>query len=442
MLRLLRSAAGRLRRSSYWRDIAWLASGSLLAQLIGVAGMPLLTRLYTPDHFALQNLFVQVVAFSVVLSTWRYEFFVQLPPRQPEADRLLGLVLLLAVASSVVATPLVWWFQAPLARWLGAPLLAPWLVLVPITAALTSVSVGMQNFVQRQERFRTSSLSEVANKSAYVGVAIGGHWSLPGASGLMLATAASALGKIGWLWSTERPLWPSAGRGVLLRAWRGLGRSGGLRTMARQYWRLSGSMVVSHLLMSCTAIIPTLFIARVYGTASLGQFALATMTIYLPAGLIGNAIGQVYYQRAAAQWAAGRAFGDLWRATAKRLVLIALPVYVALFLVAPWVYPILFGAPWKEAGGHASLLAIGAFFSLISSPLDRACLVVGAWLYIPLWHAARAVSTGLVAWWAWRAGWTLQEFVPALVVQMSLLFLIDYAAQYRFARRHPPRAAP
>jgi hypothetical protein len=68
--------------------------------------------------------------------------------------------------------------------------------------------------------------------------------------------------------------------------------------------------------------------------------------------------------------------------------------------------------------------------------------VVGAWLYIPLWHAARAVSTGLVAWWAWRAGWTLQEFVPALVVQMSLLFLIDYAAQYRFARRHPPRAAP
>ena len=44
---------------TYWRDIRWQASGNALAQLVGIPGMPLLTRLYMPADFATQSLFAQ-----------------------------------------------------------------------------------------------------------------------------------------------------------------------------------------------------------------------------------------------------------------------------------------------------------------------------------------------------------------------------------------------
>ena len=186
-------------------------------------------------------------------------------------------------------------------------------------------------------------------------------------------------------------------------------------------------------MMSGTAIVPSLFIAREFGTPSLGQFAMAASTICFPTVLIGNAIGQVYYQRAAQLWAVGDNFASLWRITAKRLIFIGLPIYATLVFLSPWLYPIVFGASWVQAGEFASLLSISAFFSFITSPLDRACLVVHAWKYIPAWHAARLLTTGLVAWLSWFIGWAIEEFLQALVLQMSILYLIDYVIQCRFA---------
>ena len=428
----------RLKDSSYWRDIAWLASGNAMAQAIGIAAMPLLTRLYSPQDFALQSLFLQVIGFAVVLVTWRYEYFVQLPKEHADAVALLLLVAGMGAGGALVATLLIWGFQQTIADLLGVPALASWLVLVPATAALMCLSIGMQNFVQRQGLYRQSSLSELANKASYVGTALAGYWIFIAPAGLILATAASALGKILWL---SRTLGTDAGKSGAFANFRGQLKARApysLRRVARVYFRLSGSVVASHLLMSCTAIIPSVFIVRAYGTESLGQFALAASTIYLPSGLIGNAIGQVYYQRAAESWAAGRSFADLWRSTAKRLVLVGLPIYATLALVSPWVYPFVFGPVWVDAGVYAAAMAVSAFFSFISTPLDRGCLVVGAWLYIPIWHAARALSTALVAWLAWFNSWNIHVFVVVLVAQMSILFLIDYWAEYRFALRRSP----
>lgn len=412
-----------------------------MAQGIGVLVMPVLTRLYSPADFALQSLFLQLAAFAVVLLTWRYEYFVQLPKEDSDADSLVILVLCMGIGGAAIATPVIWLFQRTLAYWIGEPALAIWLVFVPATASLMGFSIAMQHFAQRYGQYREASLSELAHKVSYVGTALAGYWILPGPAGLMLTAAASSIGRIVWLsrhWGGRA----SPGR-HLFDVFRSPERKGfkSLRRVAATYFHLSGSMIVSHLLMSCTAIIPSIYIARAYGTEHLGQFALSVSTIYLPSGLIGNAIGQVYYQRAAETWAAGRSFASLWRTTAWRLLLFGLPIYTILALVSPLVYPFIFGARWLDAGKYASLISISAFFSFISSPLDRACLVVGAWKYIPLWHAARTLSTGFVVWLSWSNNWGIRLFVIALVIQMSVLYLIDYWAEYRFALRRSSECA-
>lgn len=408
-----------------------------MAQVIGVMAMPVLTRLYSPADFALQNLFLQVMGFAVVLLTWRYEYFVQLPKEDIDSVGLLGLVLGLGIVGCAVATPLVWVFEDILANWMGVPTLKTWLVFVPLTATLISFSIAIQHLTQRQGQYRHSSLSELANKGSYVGIALAGYWILPAPTGLMMSTAVGAIGKIMWLsrqWTHRQGIEIPNPINFLPLDDKKIGH---LLRIARRYLRLSGSMVVSHLMLSCTAIIPSLFIARVYGNESLGQFALVASTIYLPAGLIGGAIGQVYYQRAAESWSTGKSFNDLWCATAKRLIFVGIPIYTILAIFSPWIYPFIFGAMWVEAGRYASLMSIGAFFSFATSPLDRGCLVVDAWWYVVGWHMTRAVTTGVVAWLAWKFGWDIFQFLFALVLQMSLMYLIDYWMNWRFASLVP-----
>jgi O-antigen/teichoic acid export membrane protein len=169
----------------------------------------------------------------------------------------------------------------------------------------------------------------------------------------------------------------------------------------------------------------------------LGQFALAFQVIYLPWALLANAVDSTYYQRAAERWAQGRHLADLWAMTAKKLLLMGLPIYGAAFLLSPSLFPWVFGPAWGQAGQYAALLAPGAFFAFITSPLGRTCLIVGTAWYLPLWHAARTAGVALVAYLAWRGSWSPDGFITSLVIQQILLFLIDYGAEWRFAGYKP-----
>ncbi len=417
----------RFKASAYWKDIAWLSSGTAAAQGITLATLPVFSRLFTPADFAVQNLFTQVVGFAAIAATLRYEYFVQLPGEHRDGMLLVRLVALLGLAFALLITPIAWLFRGTFARWAGDPALAPWLVLAPLTGAAISLGAALQGWAQRRGLFRRSGEAEVAGKLGYAGAVLGGWLFLPGAAGLVLGTLATPLAKIAWL------------RRDPLRE--GRGRLGDVLRLAREYARLAGSLALSSGLYACTAAIPAVFIARVYGAATLGQYALAAMVVCLPSTLLGNAVGSVFYQRAAERWAQGNGFTDIWASTARKLLLIGLPLYGAAVLLLPWLFPFVFGEVWRPAGHYGALLAIGSFFNFISNPMEKACLVVRAWWYVSLWHAARVATTALTVWLALHYKWGMKGFIVALTIQQVVLYLIDYFAEWRFSRRKPTPGA-
>jgi O-antigen/teichoic acid export membrane protein len=437
---LRQAIAGVAPRSAYWVDIAWVAAINALAQGIGVLCMPILTRLYAPADFAALNIFTNCVAFASVVLSMRYEYMVQLAREERDAFAVLHLVGMLALAGCVVSMPLIWLYRDTLAGWLGSAALANSLVFVPLSGALISVSLALQHLSQRRQQFKRSSSSDIVNKLGYVGTAFVGHWLVAGPAGLLAASGAGALGKIAWLLRAGPA--PAAVPQAAGAAPPGsLARIDGaaVRRTVGTYHRLSTSLVFSHLMLTLTGLIPSVFIARAYGSFVLGQFALVISTIFLPASLLGAAIGQVYYQRAAARWSEGQDFSALWLITARKLLRIGAPIYLVVALLSPWAYPLIFGAEWQLAGQFAPYLAVSAFFSFLSGPLDRSCLIVGAWRYIPLWHLSRTLTTAAVVGLAWLGQWSPQAFLLALTVQTTALYLVDLYAERRFARLTPGR---
>lgn len=150
---VIRDFTDRFKASAYWKDVAWLSSGTVVAQAITLATMPLFTRIFMPTDFAVQNLFSQIAGLVAVVATLRYEYFIQLPKQDDDALLLVKLVAILGFFVTLVLTTGLWLFRDIIARWAGDAALSPWLVFIPVTAAAMSLAIALQGWTQRQLLF-------------------------------------------------------------------------------------------------------------------------------------------------------------------------------------------------------------------------------------------------------------------------------------------------
>jgi O-antigen/teichoic acid export membrane protein len=91
----------------------------------------------------------------------------------------------------------------------------------------------------------------------------------------------------------------------------------------------------------------------------------------------------------------------------RMLVLLAVAIYVPACLLSPWVFPWLFGEPWRVSGAMMLWLAPLWMASLVVSPVSRLPLVLGrpglkfvfdvSFLVLPLGALVALASRGLAA---------------------------------------------
>lgn len=410
--------------ASYWKDIIFQASGNSTAQLIGIAGLPILTRLYTPEDFANQAIFIQITTFLVAFVTFRYEYFIPLLKSIEESIALstwiikFGLVMAMIFTLIMLAIDLSGILNASSNRF------ETYYYLAPLTAYLISISFLFQHELQRQGDYRLSGLSEIIAKSSYVASGVVGSIFNTGIA-LILTTLFGAIGKICCLFynvTSKRTKVPRSERGRLVTL----------------YSRRASAMVFANTLLTCSSLIPLYFISNQYGAVTLGQFSLVMVTIFLPSGLIGSAVGNVFYQRAGSLWNEENVndLKALWFQTFARLLFLSLPIYIAASIVAPWLYPFVFGESWADAGVFARIITLAAFFSFVAGPLDRLTLILGVAYYLPALHVLRLISITLLSLIALRYQFTIVAYILGYAIVMSVIYIFDViSARYLLYRK-------
>lgn len=412
----------KLGSSQYLRDVLMQASGNTAAQVLGIAAMPLLTRLYAPSDFAALHLFSHLVAGLAILLTMRFEYLVMLPAEQRESDSVLRLTFLLGGVHVLWLTPVLWILPDQWVWLRSQGAIADWVWLTPISAWAVSLAVGFQQAVQRRGDFRSTAASEFVGRSAYVACAMVGALALPNLIGLMASTLANAVVKLVWLIRAGSDF---------ARMW----LQPNFAPIAKSIRRMAVSTSASNLIALFSGMAPMFYIADRYGASGLGQYGLVVSTLYLPSVLLGQAIGQVYYQRACRLHGDGLAFRDLLITTSYNLAKLGVPLYALIALISPLAYPLVFGAEWDSAGELARWLCIAAMAGFLSTPLDRTSIIVGAWWYLSAWHALRAAFTAACLISSAIYNLPLQTFILLLSLQNALAYGIDWAASYAFARR-------
>lgn len=353
--------------SSFAIDILKLVSGTTISQLIVVLAAPFLTRLYGPEAYGLLAIFTSITSIIGVIVCMRYELAIMLPKTDEEAANILGLCLLCVIVISGFTVPVLYFGGDLLLSVLKAPGLSPYLILIPPFVFISGIFLALNYWNSRTRHFGRLSIARVSSSivtactqlcAGFAGYATGGI--LIGASLVGSIVSTGVLG--GQILRDDR---------IILR--KNISWSGMLNGMKR-YKKFPLIDSFSALLNTISWQLPIFLLSAFFSTTIVGFYSLGFTILQFPMSLIGSAIAQVFFQRAAEAYHQGT-LDSLAENIFKVLLKLSVLPMLLIAVAGKDMFIIVFGAAWGEAGIYAQILSFWAIFWFISSPLSTICSV-------------------------------------------------------------------
>lgn len=393
-----------------------LFSGALAGRLIGLAAMPVVTRLYGPADFGLLAVFSAMVMVLSPALALRLEEGVALLRSDCTAFALLAATALIAACNAFVLGAALWLgirLFGPAAPAIAA--LGPWLWLFPPALMLLFAYTVLAHWAARRRDYGLLAQTRVAQALSGAGIKIG--LGLFGAQpvGLLLGQIVGQSAGIGRALRRFAPEFAGLARG--LRRRRLIAALGASRAFA--LYRFPADLV---LYASMQALV--LVVAFRFDPATVGQVGLGVMVVTVPVNLIGGSLARAYHAEAAARCRARRGVGDLTRHYARRGALAALPVVAGIALAGPFAFGPLFGEDWVLAGQIAALISVHLLTQFPASAIVGLLTVTGRqrlFLWFQLQRALLVMA-------ALGAGAVLDLGLTGMVLGYALVLLVHYAA--------------
>ena len=355
-------------KKSFGRDVGKLASGTIIAQVIGLLAYPIITRLYGTETYGTFSVFLSIVSILTTIVCLRYEQAILLP----ENDRNGGAVFLACIAIafvfSLIIPPIVLIFGEQISNLFNAPGLSMWLAFVPLVVLIDGLYMALRFWNTRRRRFGTQASTQ----------------ALQTFSGSVLKVG---FGGFGWLSAGALIVAQILGQGIGLfilglQALRYdfaiLRQSLSLKNIKKQivrYQKFPKIDMWSMLMHNISWQLPVLMLTSFFSASVAGLYAIGHTVIQTPLSLIGGSIGQVYFQ-----WASkARLDGTIGKFTediVELMMFLSLVPLMVLMVMGGDLFALVFGSEWFEGGVYVQILAVWAVLWFISYPIGNATSVL------------------------------------------------------------------
>lgn len=349
--------------SSFASNVLKLVTGSVFAQGIGVLVVPIVARLFAPKAFGVAALFVSITGVIGVVACLRYQLTIMLPKTDEEAANLLGLSLFFVIIVTGISALIIFFAGDAIVNLLNSPELKKFLWLVPVSVFVSGTFLALNYWNSRTKHFGRLSIarviSSVVDQTTKLGAGFAGFVS----AGILIGTA--ILGKVvstsvlgGQIWRDDRHLFKASIRWNKMLA--------GLK----RYKEWPKFSTWSGFLNAFSQQLPVWILAFYFSPKIVGFYALGRTVLGMPMSLIGNAVAQVFFQKAADTRSRS---GDLTRLVEEvfvRLNSLGIFPILVLIVIGRDLFIVVFGERWAEAGFYVQIMGFLAFFQFISSPIS------------------------------------------------------------------------
>jgi len=354
LIGLIRSA---LPKGQFARGVALLAGGNALGQFMMLAASPILTRLYSPEDFGLLAVYMSITYILQVVLSMRYEQAINLSHNMREAMALVKLCLIIVLLFATASLATVLLFGETLANLLGAPELARYFWMIPVSLFLLGSFNTFNYWRVREGEFAVIGKARLKQVIASLVVQIGGFSF--GAVSLLAGQVANQMMGVGSLGSKP----------VRMAEFKSAGMAD-IRKVLVRYRRFPLYSTWAALFNGFSLQLPTFFFVILFGPAAAGFYAMANRVLKAPSLVFVGAINDVFLKSAATAHREGN-LQQLTLLTYKNSALMTLPMLLLLAIISPQLFALVFGEQWFVAGEFARWLTILVFFSFVSSPLTR-----------------------------------------------------------------------
>jgi O-antigen/teichoic acid export membrane protein len=343
---------------SFLRNLSIVMSGTALAQVIGFAMMPVISRLFTAEDFGVFGTFQSILGVISAGITLQYIQAIVLPKEKKDAINVffasaISVALIAAILFAASA-----FFQGYVLDVINLP--AIWYVYLSVLASFVAgMNQAFQAWCIRVKAFKHTSLSQVIRSIVSSGiflVAGGMHLGAPGLIlGTIVANIAASLNLVRVFVVDLVDFRENVSRKKMVE-------------VAREYRDFPLYATPQNLVNALSHGLPVLLLGHFYGIEVAGFYAFGVKILQAPMRLVLCPLRQVFFQKATETYNQG---GDLFRLYLKATIALASVAFVpsvVLFIWAPQIFSFVFGENWIEAGVYARWLILWLFIAFPNVP--------------------------------------------------------------------------
>lgn len=368
----MRQRITQLGKRPFVRNVITVTSGAAVSQAIGMAFSPVITRLYGPEAYGTQGVFMSIAGVMGSISALTYPVAIILPKRDSSAANLAWLSVYIGILMSALTSLLLFFWGHDFFTFLNVQGISSFMYLIPIFMVISVVSSVIGEWLIRKGAFSLTARVTVWHALLIGSIKTGLGFLNPTASMLVITNVLSGFLSSGlMLLGLRNKRLGNKSECAVVESQTGKWE---LAKLHRDFPLFRAPQV---LLNAVSQSLPVVMLATQFGPVSAGYFSLASMVLAMPAALIVSSFMQVFYPRINEALRSGEdARGLIIKATIVLAVCGAVP-FSAVIIIGPTLFSFVFGSEWQTAGIYARWLSVWLFFQFINKPAVSAIPALG-----------------------------------------------------------------
>lgn len=356
----IKTTYNRYKQSKFVKNALALFTGSVFSQLIVFLTIPFLTRLFNEEAFGIYALFVSSIFLLRIIGTLSFELSINLPKRDKDAINLLAFSVLLVSMISFLMFVTIALFKDQISALWKIEKLSNYIYIIPLSVFLIGTIAILEYWNNRSNLFKNIAIGAIGKSSAMssiqllTGVSIWKQFGL--IPGLIIGQAVQ-------LFIITRLAFVKLKANFKFVSFRRM------FYLAKRYGDIPKFNTVLTFTNTLSNELPVFLISHFFGLGLAGVYGLAIKVSKAPPGIIGQSIGQVFFNRASKAYHDNGNLYTLMRQTYQHLLTIAVFLFIPLFLIS-YFLDFVFGANWSDVGLYVRILIPWLFVMFLNAPVS------------------------------------------------------------------------
>lgn len=338
-----------------------LIAGTVLAQIISIFFTPLLTRIFSPEVFGQAGVIISIVGILSSVICLRLEYAIVIPINEDEAQSIFSvacyIALLMSIISIVIIIIVKFFFVTFL---IDLSSLYHVTYLIPFILFLTGLNNSLSFLLSRWGKYTFLSISRVITAITFsLSSIIFAFIYEANTSARIISYLLSILLSVCFLLISTHSKFKLTNLKFSIKTF---------RNVFSTYKSFTTYDVFANLINSLSWQIVPILLLFYFSDKISGYYNLSLRMIQLPMSMVGSAISQVFFVNTA-KYVEERTLVKNINRLIKNLLLIGILPMMVIALFSPYLFNIIFGQEWREAGVYSQILSIWAFIWFIANPV-------------------------------------------------------------------------